>query len=265
MRKPLKIALIVSFIIVLFIALVIGLATSIGKITDEKREVAKKDMRIKVAEIETKLEKKYEKDFTWVDSSQSWNAGFGTTSYYYFKCEEDGLIFGYSGGEDSYLFTKWSKEGRKYIDAAIKEVYTEDYQFEFSLSMQPKNAVGMEKMNYDEAVQYLKENKDEKIGSASDMICYVFVDGTINKEDEAIRIFELLMKCKFDKEVGGYLFAVYYINKNHVDEVDLNELSHYSPEYRKELHDKNIIINGVGFRDNDQIEAVNDIYKQFVY
>lgn len=200
-----------------------------------------------------------------MNSTQSWNAGFGTTLNYYFKCEEDGLIFGYSGGDDSYLFTKWSMEGRKYFDAAIKQVYSEEYKFKFSFSMQPKNAVGMEKMNYDEAIEYLRNNKDEKISSIYTMIAYVFVEDSFNKEVEASRVFDLLQKCKFDKEVGNYHFAVYYINKDYKDEVDAYEISYYSMEKQKELNKKNILINRVGFLNYDEIETVTDVYNKFDY
>ncbi|MBU5317430.1 hypothetical protein KQI30_14325 [Clostridium bornimense] len=208
------------------------------------------------------LENKYEEKFV-VEESKIYNNGEKNT-YHLAKAhpnKNENCSFTVKWNEedigtfkDNYLKYKCNKEGKKYIEKKLKEIYKEEINFYFNFDIVPdqyKNKMDIQSV--------IKEYPDNV---TINFTYYVFCKNNIDKDKESKKIYKVIKDMFLDESLGEYSLSVYFINEKYRSDYENNKKYNLDLD-TKELYKKKVIMNYLYMWDSNNIKNSNDIKELF--
>lgn len=228
---------------------------------DKKAPVVQKNMT-------SYLEKKYEKQFIVEKPHLTGNEGTGYNTYMTYAYPKNQPSFRFhvawdigEPGEydDDYLTLLWSAQGKAEIGKYLNDIYDQDILLHFKLNI---NNTKYKEANFSEVI---KTNETREKGYFS-LVYFIFIDGEINKDREAQRIYKVFEHYVSRYQPNTYAILVYFLSKD------------YEPEFRKifadderfraefqydELREENKIINLVIIDNERTVNSPEDVKNRF--
>lgn len=173
----------------------------------------------------------YGKNFVIEKPKSSRNEGFGYVQHVANAYPEDdkdlkiAVTWNKNSGEftDTYLATKWTKQGMQEMEKKLRVVYGDSFKLEnYKVYFSDKN---LKDLDYKDIINKYAHRM------RLDIIYYVFLDGNLNKEYEAQRAYRILKENFIDidpTEELQYFFVVEYIRNG--EKLKFNDLYSKSTE-----------------------------------
>lgn len=235
--------------------------------------VSKNEVKKKMTEY---LESTYNKKFEVEEPQLIGNEGFGYNSYqaYAYPVDETKMRFrvqwekGNPGNfDDGYIHAKWRNPAKDEFDGLLKEIYKDDiassYGFNFNFKYYEIDFEDVKDLSYEQVV----ERYHDKI--YIDMKYYVFVDGSIDKREEAEKVYSIIKRHILDKGIGTLCVTVSYMSSEFKDEFnrEFNNVTLGRNGYDVDsLYKRKMLINGLGLTETDlESNHVEDIINEFEY
>jgi hypothetical protein len=212
--------------------------------------------------MEKYIKEAYKEDFV-VEVPMHHTDEGGISDYYHavaYPKKDKSLKFeiDYSGGKlsDTYMDVKWSKEGSIKLGNNLNWTYGEKISYYFELNEETNAST--RKMSYSQVIA----NNPNK--GYMNIVYYVFLDGDLNKQKEAEKVYEILKPTVLDNKIRTYELAVYFIDNKYKDYFIKNRTGDGMLD-DDNLYKSRKLINVIYSIAVDNIKNKDDLMKRFKY
>lgn len=233
--------------------------------------ISKDEVKKKMTEY---LKSTYNKEFVVEEPQLTGNEGFGYNVYqaYAYPSDDTKMRFRviWEKGEpgifdDGYIDTLWRNPAMKEFNELLNDIYGKNvfsiYGFNFNFKRYGKDINDVKDLTYSDVI---KKYPDKIL---IDMKYYVFVDGSIDKREEAEKAYRVLKQHVLDKNIDSFSLIVNFMSDDFREEFDKNidsvRLGRKGFE-RDTLHNNGKLINSIMLVDLED-DYINYIIKKFVY
>jgi hypothetical protein len=164
----------------------------------------------------------------------------------------------YSGGKlsDTYMDVKWSKEGSIKLGNELNWTYGEKISYYFELNEETNAST--RKMNYLQVIA----NSPNK--GYMNIVYYVFLDGPLNKQKEARKVYEILKPTVLDNKIPFYNVSVFFFESKYKNLFFIKDGDDGSLD-DDNLYKTKKLLNVIYIGEVDNVTNVDGIVKEFKY